>query len=253
MIASLPPIDAHAVAAAWSQPPAYISAASSDSGSVFFGDESSVDWLAQISGPTVAKRLVVEDRRVDCGQWMVVGSLGISSIGLIKPSGSSVTFVDYPSHDDLPFAYPRDSWAAYGNVGAAGYWHPIEASSSAIFARPDIAAEVSVRAELSSYAKLQPGWDGPGSIAPTSQALHEAMSFLQHVPIDYSTVEPMVAADGEVGFFWELKSGYVDVTFRGRGEMVFLAKIDGVVSKGRVSLGVGNDIPESLMAAIKLS
>ncbi len=78
--------------------------------------------------------------------------------------------------------------------------------------------------ELNEYAALEPGWDGPGSIAPASAAIREAVAFVRCLPPSSLAPEPMVAADGEVGVFWRRGGAFIDVGFRGKGTLSYYAE-----------------------------
>lgn len=106
--------------------------------------------------------------------------------------------------------------------------------------------------ELNEYAALEPGWDGPGSVAPASAAIREAVAFVRCLPPSSLAPEPMVAADGEVGLFWRCGGAFIDVGFRGKGTLSYYAetKRDHRPIHGDAPFA-NRVIPEDLLSAIE--
>ena len=76
-----------------------------------------------------------------------------------------------------------------------------------------------VAAELDTYLRLPPGWDGEGSRAPTQEAVNKAKAFLRTLPFGVPPPKPMVSANGAAELFWDLASGYLDVSFTSEGDV----------------------------------
>jgi len=76
-----------------------------------------------------------------------------------------------------------------------------------------------VEEELWGYLRLEEGWDGSGSVAPSEHAVKNAISFLHRFPDTMMEPTPMVAADGEVGLYWRHKGAYVEIDFAADGMM----------------------------------
>jgi len=76
-----------------------------------------------------------------------------------------------------------------------------------------------IEEELKSYLRLEEGWDGVGSVAPSEYAVKNAILFIHRFPDTISGPTPMVAADGEVGLYWRHKGAYVEIAFTADGMM----------------------------------
>lgn len=81
-----------------------------------------------------------------------------------------------------------------------------------------------VVAVLDSYKKLQDGWDDEHSVAPSERAIELAKAFLATLPFGVAFPSPMVAPTGAAELFWDLPSGYVDVSFSATGEVSVFAE-----------------------------
>jgi hypothetical protein len=81
-----------------------------------------------------------------------------------------------------------------------------------------------VMAKLDSYVALQDGWDGEHSLAPTAHAINSAKAFLSTLPFGVPFPSPMVAPTGAAELFWDLPTGYVDVSFAANGEVSVFAE-----------------------------
>lgn len=79
-------------------------------------------------------------------------------------------------------------------------------------------------AQIISYRDLPAGWDGQGSVTPTADAIDDALAFIDLIPLGIEQPEPMVAADGEVGFYWKTRNSYIDVGFKGNETIAYYAK-----------------------------
>lgn len=106
-------------------------------------------------------------------------------------------------------------------------------------------------AEIISYRELRDGWEGDDSVAPARQAINEALAFIDLIPIGSAVPEPMVAADGEVGFYWNTGGAYIDVSFRGTGQLSYYAKAGAFVAKDRLSTAGLKALPKDLLFAIE--
>jgi hypothetical protein len=70
-----------------------------------------------------------------------------------------------------------------------------------------------VLSELWSYSSLEPGWDGPNSISPSKDSIERAQKFLVALDPKTTLPEPMVSADGIIGWFWDSPDMYFVVEF----------------------------------------
>lgn len=110
---------------------------------------------------------------------------------------------------------------------------------------------VAVYDEILSYRSLTDGWDGSSSVAPTPAAINDALSFFKHLlPPNAPLPEPTVAADGEVGLFWSGPGIYVDIGFRGNGEISYYARVNGAIEKGRAPLARHLPLPKPLLQVL---
>jgi len=70
-----------------------------------------------------------------------------------------------------------------------------------------------VFSQLVGYLKLEPGWDGPGSVAPSASDIELAKEFVASIPAVYPIPKAMLSGDGIVGLYWDDVFMYVDIQF----------------------------------------
>jgi hypothetical protein len=75
--------------------------------------------------------------------------------------------------------------------------------------------------EVTAYRGLKAGWDGDDGVAPSGEAIADALSFIRLLPLRARLPKPMVAGDGEVGFYWKSDDCYIDVGFFGNGTISY--------------------------------
>lgn len=90
--------------------------------------------------------------------------------------------------------------------------------------RPATALLDGIAEALDGYAKLEDGWDGDDSVAPTAAAIAAAKHFLESLPFGVPFPEPMISPSGEPEFFWNLPTGYADARFSASGALSLFAK-----------------------------
>ena len=78
--------------------------------------------------------------------------------------------------------------------------------------------------ETALLAARQDGWDGEGSRGPTVAARDAAERFLQTLPAGIPLPVPMMTMRGEIEFYWDLPTGYADMSFDADGVGSFFAK-----------------------------
>ena len=146
-------------------------------------------------------------------------------------------------------------WTARTFVGALAatfmptHAHPVDDNLVASVQIPDPHSELSN--ELASLRELEAGWDGPESLAPSSEAINEALRFLRALPFEIARkIEVAVAADGEVGFSAIEDDYYLDIGFRGTGEVVYFIRSGEDRFKGKASLVESNVLPRDLILAL---
>jgi hypothetical protein len=108
-----------------------------------------------------------------------------------------------------------------------------------------------VIAELLSFRDLEEGWDGPDSVAPNPGAVNDAISFFDRpLPVGVPLPEAVANADGEVGLYWGGPGVYIDIGFRGVGEISYYGRVGDCVSKGRAAYTLQSALPKPLLALL---
>jgi hypothetical protein len=85
--------------------------------------------------------------------------------------------------------------------------------------------------ELYSLSELRDGWDGPGSLAPSSEVIDSARRFLMLLPAHVTLPDVTVSGDGEVGLYWKSDGVYIDVGFPSAGRISYYAEAHGKVAR----------------------
>ncbi|MBT0670786.1 hypothetical protein HT136_20680 [Novosphingobium profundi] len=102
--------------------------------------------------------------------------------------------------------------------------------------------------ELRQYERLENGWDGADDdIAPSREAIDEAIHFVESLPPFVDLPEPMVSSDGQVGFFWHDANIYLDIGFRGQGECTFFGKSGNLKIKGKEAVNEAEPVPACVL------
>jgi hypothetical protein len=92
------------------------------------------------------------------------------------------------------------------------------------------------------FAALPAGWDGDGSLSPTIAAVDAAVAFLNSIPPGIPLPTPMVTSAGDMEFFWDISTGYADISFNSSGIGSFFAKdLDG---KELFLVNTGSNFPD---------
>ena len=81
-----------------------------------------------------------------------------------------------------------------------------------------------LRDEAHRYQRLQDGWDGDGSTKPGEASIEAALSFIDRLPAGLTLPGIMLSSEGEVGFYWQLPSGYADISFDSAGAASFYSR-----------------------------
>lgn len=85
-------------------------------------------------------------------------------------------------------------------------------------------AEDSLHAELFTYMALPEGWDGYEGVPASSEAVLDAIDFLEMRPSDIPLPYPQIAPDGEAGLYWHSGEVFAEVGFYGDGEYSYYAR-----------------------------
>lgn len=72
---------------------------------------------------------------------------------------------------------------------------------------------------INHYKSLENGWDGDHSISPSGATIEHALSLIKHLPPGIPYPNPMLNPTGEVGFFWNNESGYIDIEVEPEGQI----------------------------------
>ncbi len=82
-----------------------------------------------------------------------------------------------------------------------------------------------LREKLLSYKNLKDNWDKEGALAPKTEAVDDALAFLQFKPSDVRFPYPEVGSEGEVGVYWNIKKKdmFAEVLFKGDGKYEYYA------------------------------
>jgi hypothetical protein len=97
--------------------------------------------------------------------------------------------------------------------------------------------------EIMAYRHLPDDWDGEGGLAPSKEAIDDALAFIDLLPLRAKLPKPTVSGDGEVGFYWKTGNGYINVSFFGDGQIIYYGhavsndmEVGGVKPYNRTSL-----------------
>lgn len=117
-------------------------------------------------------------------------------------------------------------WIASSWYSLTSLMHPsqdhVDNTSSAI----DFSLDFSdLKETLLSYKNLEDDWDKEGAIAPKTQAVDDALTFLDFKPSDIRFPYPEVGSDGHVGVYWNFKNKdiFAEVIFKGNGQYEYYA------------------------------
>lgn len=76
--------------------------------------------------------------------------------------------------------------------------------------------------ELGSYSELKPGWDGYDADEVMSESLVDARVFVSSLPPRLDLPKPMLASDGEISLYWDLRGAYLEASFPGDGTFHYI-------------------------------
>jgi len=84
-----------------------------------------------------------------------------------------------------------------------------------------------INAQLDQYKGYSAGWDGSGSLGPSAESLTAARQFLAAFAGGLPLPVPMLSPSGEVGFYWDERGGYADISFDQGGSGSFFSRTEG--------------------------
>jgi hypothetical protein len=109
----------------------------------------------------------------------------------------------------------------------------------------------SLKKEILKYRQLQPGWDGYDGVAPSLSSVIGAINFLTLVNQEAIDLpKPMLSGDGEIGFYWDQGSVFIDVSFDGGSVLSYYAEGPNVGSTGEDDVVFGTEIPKGLLRTL---
>ncbi|WP_155952209.1 hypothetical protein [Pseudomonas sp. CHM02] len=76
--------------------------------------------------------------------------------------------------------------------------------------------------ELASYSALKPGWDGYDADVASSESQIDARVFVSSLPPRLILPKPMIASDGEISLYWDLRGAYLEASFPGDGTFHYI-------------------------------
>jgi hypothetical protein len=105
--------------------------------------------------------------------------------------------------------------------------------------------------EIMAYRHLPHDWDGEGGAAPSKDALADALTFIDLLPLRAKVPKPTVSGEGEVGFYWKTSDAYVDVGFLGDGRITYYGRAAGEgLEAGDSRPFSRNSLPKDLLEII---
>jgi hypothetical protein len=81
-----------------------------------------------------------------------------------------------------------------------------------------------LKREVAAYRDLKSEWNGSDFSLPSSRAIDAAIDFLERLPSRLPLPRPMLSRDGELGLYWDLVNGYVEVSFDPAGELTYFSR-----------------------------
>jgi hypothetical protein len=84
-----------------------------------------------------------------------------------------------------------------------------------------------ISSEVLEYAELQDGWDGDGSLAPSSESVAKVIGLIGQLPVGSPLPKPMVSSSGEVGLYWRTEHFVADILVSDGSPSLFIRAKDG--------------------------
>ena len=152
-----------------------------------------------------------------------VAKYAIPVIGVFVPGTASSAQVYY---------YPTPSGSAYQATQMAqplvGPTVTLDASDGAFSDTAEAATWLEASSgKVLSYLETQDGWKGEGSLAPSRQAISEALDLLEQFAFEAPTLPaPLISGDdeGSLSFFWNDESLLASIFVYGDGTYSFFAE-----------------------------
>lgn len=74
-----------------------------------------------------------------------------------------------------------------------------------------------LKRDLEDYAKLENGWDGEGSLAPSEVAIKNAIIFAESLPLYVNLPTASITSNGDIILYWHNAKFHMDVNFHSDG------------------------------------
>lgn len=87
-----------------------------------------------------------------------------------------------------------------------------------------VSPQESLKREVAAYRDLEAGWNGSDFTLPTGEVVDAALEFLEKLPSRLPLPRPMLSYDGELGLYWDLVGGYVEVSFDSRYRLTYFSR-----------------------------
>jgi len=106
---------------------------------------------------------------------------------------------------------------------------------------------------VSSYKTYPLNWDGYDGIAPSTETINDALSFIEKLPYGVIEPRPGVSGDGEISLFWENDDIYIDIGFLGDGTYVLYARDSQDIEYFKDSIDLNSKLPTALLNLIYIN
>lgn len=258
---TLPPPNFVTAESAWVAPVHAGAASAINSHIIELDDATYRNWLTHLYGASSLPR-ALQNSTTD---WLPVAEIG----GWVAPHPMIDQASMLPAYSGIP-GLPTPMISGGNGVDARfeiiGCWPSLDAGhisvpeeDQSLFTQVLPSASNNedhpMKAEMDEIAMLQADWDGPGSIAPTIDAVLEARNFLGSLSLKPDPRLPDISAgqDGEVNISWRDDKIYVDLSFYRAGGASMYARVDGEVFKLRTGIFSINDLPDGVLARLFVS
>lgn len=110
-------------------------------------------------------------------------------------------------------------------MNAGGIFHPVtELRTDPSTPFQLLSLRELLKREVLAYSECNEGWNGPGTCAPTRNAIDSANRFVDAIPARLPLPRPMLSTTGEIGFYWDLEKGYAETSFDNDGVITFFSR-----------------------------
>jgi hypothetical protein len=168
-----------------------------------------------------------------------IPSIDISTLQSSQSYFSSFSAMEYVEPTGTLAVFDFRSYSSYADIGRA--WR---ASQKQLLLQ-----------RIATFAERPKGWDGDDGIAPSGEAITDAIAFLEALSDEFSLPNATFApGDGEIIYQWRNRIAFIEVGFCGDGTISWYAKTGDGSAKHNDSVFTRNNVSldNELMAAIRL-